>query len=266
MTNKPYDYSHLDVPEILINLFHPRHEGWDTHTPGENEKEILIPVPGDQLVGAKFHLSDPEYPVILFFHGNGEIVTDYDDIAGIYRSLGLNFLVVDYRGYGKSTGEPGVVSMIQDAHVIYDYVTRWLTMHQYSGPVYIMGRSLGSVSAIELADHYGENISGLILESAFAHTLPLLNILGIYSVIHHLTEEQGFRHIDKIKSINIPLLVIHGENDSLIPVSDGETLFNTCPSEKKTFVPIPGADHNTVMMVDSHLYFHSVKEFAYSFV
>ncbi len=73
-------------------------------------------------------------------------MSDYDDIGPVYNSCGLNLLAADYRGYGKSTGVPTVRAMLGDAHVIFREVQRWLKEKGMSGPLFIMGRSLGSVS------------------------------------------------------------------------------------------------------------------------
>ena len=195
----PHDYSTLDKPEVLMNLFHPRHERWEKEGSESQEKELLIPVEGDQLIGAKFHLSEPGNPVILFFHGNGEIVSDYDEIALYYLKNGLSFLLAGYRGYGKSTGEPTASAMIQDSHTIFEYVKRWLEMNGYRGPIIVMGRSLGSASALEISSKYQNEVSGLVIESGFAHTINLLSTLGINTGKLGLKEEKGLRHMEKIK-------------------------------------------------------------------
>ncbi|MCK7515883.1 MAG: lysophospholipase [Desulfobacterales bacterium] len=84
---------------------------------------------------------------ILFFHGNGEIVDDYDDLGPFYNRLGINFLAVDYRGYGNSTGKPTTSAMLADCHVIFKFVNDWLREKGYTGALIVMGRSLGSASA-----------------------------------------------------------------------------------------------------------------------
>ena len=73
-------------------------------------------------MGARLHRAEKEGPVILFFHDNGEIVADYDDLAQMYVNAGINFFPVDYRGYGRSTGIPSVAGMMSDCHVAFMYV------------------------------------------------------------------------------------------------------------------------------------------------
>ena len=111
MQNAPrVDYSPLDQPEVVSRLFHPRPE-WHASDRGGPSRDVLIPVEKDVVVGGRFHMADPRAPNILFFHGNGEIVADYDDLGPFYNRMGINFLPVDYRGYGRSTGSPTVTAM-----------------------------------------------------------------------------------------------------------------------------------------------------------
>jgi fermentation-respiration switch protein FrsA (DUF1100 family) len=241
------DYSLLDRPEILMYLFHPRPEfGRSISVSGNTE--IMIPVEAEIAVGARFHLTDKSACNILFFHGNGEIVADYDEFGQMMNQMGINFLAVDYRGYGRSTGQPTVTAMMRDSHIIFDYVKKWLNRNDYPGPVVLMGRSLGSASVLELALHYAAGLDGLIVESGFAYAGPLLVLLGINTAEIGFEEAKGFRNIYKISRFQKPTLIIHAERDHIIPFSDGEALFEACPAPGKTFLKIPGANHNDIFM------------------
>ncbi len=254
------DYSALDRPEILNFLFHPRPEyGSNTEgTPGE----VLIPVESEVVVGGRFYISAKDAPNILFFHGNGEIVADYEDIAPLYTRLGLNFLPVDYRGYGRSTGSPTITAMIRDSHVIFDYVQNYLQERGHTGPSIIMGRSLGSASALELISCYDTQIDGLIIESGFAYAGPLLALLGIDLKAMNIQEEDGFRNIDKIRTFPKATLIIHAEKDHIIPFSDGNALYDVCPSQDKRLLMIPKANHNDIFLRGMSEYMKAIKELA----
>ncbi len=123
--HRPPDYGIIDQPEILSVLFHPRPDYGHTPT-GPPAHEVMIPVEESVAVGACFHAANPSGPNILFFHGNGEIVADYDDLGPLYNAMGINFLAVDYRGYGRSEGSPTVAAMMQDGHVILNWTRDWL--------------------------------------------------------------------------------------------------------------------------------------------
>jgi len=241
------DYSSLDRPEIRMSLFHPRPE-WGPSDRKSTAQDVLIPVEKDDVVGGRFHMTEKSAPNILFFHGNGEIVADYDDMGSLYNRMNINFLPVDYRGYGRSTGRPGVTAMMRDCHVIFDFLKKWLKEKGYTGPVIPMGRSLGSASVLELAQYYKSEIDGLIVESGFAYAGPLLRLLGVNTYAMGFKEEQGFRNIDKIQTFDKPTLIIHAEKDHIIPFSDGQALYEACNSPDKTFLEIPGANHNDIFM------------------
>ncbi len=248
------DFSVLDRPDVLMFLFHPRREhglperkppGTETKLPGI--EDLLVPVADDAAVGTRFHLGSRGHANLLFFHGNGEIAADYDEIGPYYNRIGINFLAADYRGYGRSTGHPTVASMMDDCHAIFRFVTDWLARNGFTGPLILMGRSLGSASAIELAAAHADQVCGLIVESGFAFAGPLLKILGIDATAVGFREETAFRHVEKIARFRGPLLVIHAEFDHIIPFSDGRTLFDASTSPDKTLLKIPGASHNDIL-------------------
>ena len=253
------DYSLLDRPEILMNLFHPRPEIGRSISVSENT-DIMIPVEAEIAVGARFHQTDKSASNILFFHGNGEIVADYDEFGRMMTQLGINFLAVDYRGYGRSSGQPTVTAMMRDCHVIFDYVIQWLKKNACQGPLFLMGRSLGSASVLELAAHYDRQIDGLIVESGFAYAGPLLQLLGIDIAVLGFEEARGFRNIDKITSFKKPTLIIHAENDHIIPFSDGQALFDACGAPHKSLLKIPGANHNNILMYGLKDYMAAVRK------
>jgi uncharacterized protein len=255
------DYSALDRPEILGCVFHPRRE-WGMGAAATAARDVLVPVGGDVVIGGRFHMVQPTATNILFFHGNGEIAADYDDIAALYNQLGLNFLPVDYRGYGRSTGTPTVTAMMRDTHLIYAFVRTWFKENGFTGPLLVMGRSLGSASALEIAANYGEEIDGLIIESGFAYAIPLLKLLGVRLWAMDLKEEDGFGNLEKIGVYEGPTLIIHAEYDHIIPFSDGEALWQASLAADKRLLQIPRANHNDIFMHGIREYFDSIKSLA----
>ena len=260
-TNSKVNYTALDRPEVLMFLFHPRRELETTGTISHGI-DIMIPVEKDEKIGARFHMAEKQSPNILFFHGNGEIVADYDDLGPLYNKMGINFLPVDYRGYGRSTGRPTVTAMMNDSHAIFNFIKKWLLEHFYTGPIIVMGRSLGSASAIEVVGNHKDEIDGLVLESGFAYAGPLLRTLGIDPDAIGFKEETGFRNVDKIKIFDKPALIIHAEYDHIIPFSEGQALYNACSASDKTILEIPGANHNDIFMRGLTEYMAAVKALA----
>lgn len=246
MTQKPNpNYAMLDIPEVLQILFHPRTE---LRPPlhGGAAQDLMFDVDSNARIGARFHSAGKQDPIIFFFHGNGEIASDYDDLAPMFTQMGLNFLVFDYRGYGRSTGHPTVTHMMADCRVLFEKALKTLRDKGFQGRIIVMGRSLGSASALEIASVFEDSIHALVIESGFAYILPLLTLLGLYKAMPGVSEEAGPLNFKKIASIRVPTLVIHAQNDHIIPFSDGQTLFDNSGAKDKTLLEIKGADHNSI--------------------
>lgn len=253
-------YFPLDRPEVLACLFHPR-PGYRPVDPA-NDNDLRIPVGDGVTVGGHCYRADPKAVSLLYFHGNGEIVEDYADLGPIYAQRGINFLVVDYRGYGQSTGQPTASTLLADSHAVLGFVAGWLKRQDFTGPLVVMGRSLGSAPALELASHHPDVVAGLILESGFAHTGPLLRRLGANLAALNFDEHQGFRQLDKIRTVTRPTLIIHAEHDHIIPFGDGQALYDASPAPDKRLLKIPSADHNTIFAVGWRAYLEAVETFA----
>ena len=254
------DYSALDRPEILSFVFYPRKDS--TKTP-PNARDFLVSVDRDVSIFCRFHVHSQSSPSIIYFHGNGEVVSDYDYIAPMYNELGLNLFVADYRGYGASQGRPTFSNTVSDAPIIFRTFSDFLQQEHYSSDIFVMGRSLGSISAIEIAYRYQEQIKGLIIESGFAALINLLSHLGFPAQLLDV-EDADFPNLAKIRTITRPTLIMHGEHDTLIPPSEGKALFHNAATKDKHLVIIPKADHNDIMLVGMERYSQAIKEFIFT--
>ncbi len=255
------NYAVLDQPGVLRSLFHPRKEDPDRVTHGGRD-DLMIPVGQDVEVGGSFHFKSNDAPVVLFFHGNGEIVSDYDELGNYFLDAGVNFFVVDYRGYGSSSGFPTFSSMMADCHILLDFLISYMERKQMTGPVCVMGRSLGSAPALELGAT-SHAIHSLMIESGFALAAPLLSILGIDIVSMGFRKEEGFENLDKIKKIFCRCLIIHAQFDHIIPFSEGRALYDACPSDTKFLLEIKGANHNDIFFRGMAPYLEQVKKFSF---
>ncbi len=237
-------------------LFHPRESGQPI-----TDKDILIDVDDDVKIGSRFHLSNASEPTIIFFHGNGEIVPEYDDIATLYNKRNINFIPADYRGYGYSSGVPNPENILRDSRTVFTYIKNELEQKNYAGPVFIMGRSLGSTCALEIASNFEDEIDGLIIESGFATEYPFFQLMGISPESIGFEEKHGFQNRTKAQKYSGPLLVMHAEQDHIVPFKEGELLFEESPSIKKRFKSFPNADHNNILFLYSQEFFFAVEEF-----
>jgi alpha-beta hydrolase superfamily lysophospholipase len=250
----------LDRPEVSQVLFYPRRAyGLDSASSGAHS--IGVEVEPGIVLGGQLYPAATDSPAILFFHGNGEIAEDYDDIAPMYTQLGITLLVMDYRGYGTSSGTPSASYMLSDSVAVFETMGRVLKENGLSpARLYGMGRSLGSAAAIEIAAHADERLAGLIVESGFANTFALLARLGL-QVRGADEERDGFGNAEKMSRITLPVLIIHGQDDVLIPASDAHELHRRCASPNKQLVLIPRAGHNDLMMVGMKTYMEAIRQF-----
>ncbi|MGW8161244.1 MAG: prolyl oligopeptidase family serine peptidase, partial [Desulfobulbales bacterium] len=132
---------------------------------------------------------------------------------------------------------------------------------EFQGPLLVMGRSLGAAAALELAHHHADEIAGLIIESGFSTTLPLLLNLGLNPADLGITEEDGFHNVRKISTFTRPTLIIHGQHDEIIPVNSAAILQAQSPARSKEFQVVPRASHNTIIADAGELYFTVIKQF-----
>jgi len=252
------DYAALDRPEILAFVFYPRNDF--TRTPS-NASDYFIPVDKDVSISCRFYIHGRSSPSILYFHGNSEVVSDHDYIAPIYNQLGINLFVADYRGYGAGQGQPTLSNTVSDATNIFKAFVDILHRENYCKDIFVMGRSLGSISAIEIAYRYQEEIKGLIIESGFAALINLLSHLGFPAASLGIKDPE-FPNLARIRTITVPTLIIHGEYDQIIPVTEGEALFRNSAASDKRLLIIPGAGHNDIMWIGREKYFQAIEEFA----
>jgi alpha-beta hydrolase superfamily lysophospholipase len=254
--------SRFDRPEINALIFYPRPD--QTGPSPAGSEDHLIPVAPDIHLGARFFLSDPNGPHLLFFHGNGEIASDYDEAGPLFNQLGLSLLAVDYRGYGKSKGTPSVSTLLTDALTSFDHVYESIREQGRLGPFLVMGRSLGSAPAVEIASKRMEKIAGLIIESGFAYSLPLLKLIGIPVDHLGLQEKDGFRNVQKIAGVTKPTLFLHAQFDELIPLNEADLLLKNSGARRKELIVIPGAGHNDIIALCGREYFKTIARFANS--
>ncbi len=250
-------YAYLDQPILLKNLFYPRQ---DHSAPGPGAFDLLASVEEGVQVGLRFFQHEEKAPWILYFHGNGEVASDYDGIAPFYHQLGVNLVVADYRGYGASTGVPTFSALVQDAHPLFRAVQAELNARNLAPVSWIMGRSMGSIPALELAAGDRGELKGLIIESGFASPLRLLKHLGMPVKLEGVEEVEKETQ-ERLSRVQLPTLLLHGEEDRLVPLEEAEYLEERLVSEDLELISIPRAGHNDIMFVGRRDYFAQLEKF-----
>lgn len=253
----PPDYSLVDQTPFASSMFVPR-PVW--RPPPEGATDIAVPVDEGIALVARFYRHHAVAPTILFFHGNGEVAVEYDSLAHLYRQAGVNLIVVDYRGYGASGGHSSFATMLRDAHTVLRAVRAGLAGEGFSGSLFTMGRSLGVQAAAEIAAQYPDQLAGLIVESgaaSVARMVASLTQMGQAAA----ADELARRHEAKLRSIRIPVLMLHGEQDDLIPLDTALGFYELLESHDKRLVIIPAAGHNNILLVGMRQYFTALQEF-----
>lgn len=251
------DYSKIDLPSLLVYIFYPRN---DFSTCPRYGFDHFVPVAENVSLHCRFYKDNDGWPWILYFHGNGEVVSDYDEISLFYLKNKINLVVVDYRGYGKSTGEPTLTDIAQDAHIVFSAVQDELEKRGFRSDLWVMGRSLGSIPALEIAHRQKDAFRGLIIESGFPSITRLLVHLDVPVAGIDLDKIDG-QCLAMIEKIHVPVLIMHGEYDTLVPPEEAETLMEHIGSQEKSLLIIPGATHNDIMFMGLKQYMEAINAF-----
>jgi pimeloyl-ACP methyl ester carboxylesterase len=251
------DYALLDRRGLARGLFYPRR---GASSPPQGAVDHRVDVADGVQVACRFYVLDRAHPTLLFFHGNGEIASDYDMIAPAYHEIGANLFVADYRGYGASDGAPSFASLISDAHPVARRFHALLDEQGFEDRRFVMGRSLGGLPAAELAATAHERFAGLVIESSAPGLARIRQRAGIDesdSEIAALVEA----HDERLDAIRLPVLHIHGEWDEIVPLRYGIAFHEGLRTDAKQLVIIPQAGHNDIGWVGRELYFEALAGF-----
>lgn len=209
---------------------------------------------GETLHGWWIPAADVSQGTLLFFHGNAGNISGRIESVQQFHELGLNVLIVDYRGYGRSTGSPSEEGVYRDATACWQYLTE--TRGVAPEDIVIFGRSLGAGPATWLAVQ--EQAGVVILESPFtsvpdigAHHYSFLPVRAL------ATNE--FPNEERVGEIDAPVLVIHSRADRVVPFEQGQRVYEAA-SEPKQFLEIQGG-HNDGFLVSAEEYKRTIGQF-----
>ncbi len=251
----------IDSPTVSNIVFYPRKVPIPTNL-GPNIKILKFEISKNIMIGGFFYLNDVNLPTILLFHGNGEIAADYQYFLDFFFDCGVNLAVVDFRGYGFSSGQPIYSSLISDAFPVYDKFYEWMIEYDLKDSLFLLGRSLGSVCASEIGSHNPNSLKGIIFESGFA---------SMYNMMTRLFRVSGpgitpdglseFSNNTRIRKFQKPVLIIHGTQDFIIPSTESNLIYDNIPDGiEKKLVLIEGAGHNNIFSFKEE-YTTPLKEF-----
>jgi fermentation-respiration switch protein FrsA (DUF1100 family) len=175
-------------------------------------------------------------PVILYFHGNGGSLRWRVDRFRALTGDGSGLVALSYRGYGGSSGRPSETGLMEDAQAAYAFARA----HYPPERIVVWGESLGSGLAVALAAQ--KPAGRLVLQSPFTSAADVAAAMYWFVPVRWLMKDQ-FRSDLAIGKVTVPVLVLHGERDRIVPIALGERLYALINAPKR-FVRFPGAGHN----------------------
>jgi fermentation-respiration switch protein FrsA (DUF1100 family) len=192
--------------------------------------------------------------LVVWFHGNaGNISHRLPHARLLLDRFGLDQLLVDYRGYGRSHGRPSETGLYRDGLAVYAAALR---RGYRPEQIVLFGRSLGAAVAIEVARQ--QPAGAVILETAFL-SIPSL-ARALYPWVPPVLVRSRFDNAAKIRQVLAPKLIVHGDRDEVVPLAHGQRLFDLAP-EPKRFGLIQGAGHNDLVLVGGEPYLHAWNTF-----
>ena len=219
-------------------LFHPRPIAVNAALPFMlKHEEVFLDAPdGARLHGVLFHADSPT-AVILHFHGNAENILDMEGQASRFTEMGYSFLAMDYRTYGKSSGSLSEAALFADATLFFDYLREagWA-----ESDIVISGRSIGTAIATELASRTSPR--ALVLYSGFASIMDLASEQFPLFPIRFLLK-YPLDSATHMKSVNCPVLMLHGKHDSTVPLYHAQKL----AAIRGKLLVFDNGDHNNLM-------------------
>jgi fermentation-respiration switch protein FrsA (DUF1100 family) len=207
-----------------------------------------------------FQYKYPDAKTIILFHGNGEVVADYIDLyAPVFDQMGYNVLLAEYRGYGLSTGTPGLAAMLEDVTPIIK------ATNQPPERLILFGRSIGSLYALHGVSLF-PGIAGLIIESGIADILERVMLrvhpseISITMETLQVEVKKTFDHQQKLAGYKGATLIMHAKHDHLVNVRHGKQLYDWAPEPKNLMIFEQG-DHNDIMVVNAQEYLLGIYRF-----
>ena len=217
---------------------------------GDFEEFFLTHPDGAKLNALHFKSKNPK-GVILYFHGNAGDLSRWGQIANRFVDFDYHVIVMDYRGYGKSTGERSESNLFEDAQLFYEYTAKLFPPEE----IVLYGRSLGGSIATYLAS---ENKSKkLILETPFYNLTDVAQnrfpFLPMKPILKYKLASNKY-----IQEVQAPIRVFHGTEDRVVAYDSGKRLFEVIPIANKKMYTIEGGRHNDLSQFEE--YWNAISE------
>ena len=221
-------------------LYHPSVNNYlkdkITNEPTEIEKVKITTMDNIDLVGWFYNKNIEKFKTILFFHGNAGSLENRTYKLNHFKNLNLNFLIIAWRGFSGNAGKANEVGLYNDA----ESAIKWLQSKGVTEQnIILYGESLGTGVAIEVAQN--KNYAGIILESPYTSMVNVGKKYYPFFPVSLLLKDK-FESYKKIKKVSVPVLVLHGKEDKIVPFSMGKKIYELA-NEPKFFYFQEYGDH-----------------------
>ena len=220
-------------------LYHPFENNYNTDEANFSYEEIFIPTSNGNNLKAWFHKKNlNQKKTLVFFHGNAGDLKNRIYKLNTIKDLDINFLIVAYRGFSGNKGKPTEEGLYEDARDTLDWLTK---QNVRDDQIIIYGESLGTAISVEVAQN--KKFAGIILESPFTSMVDAGKHYYFYLPVSLLLKDR-YETLSKLKNIKIPILVMHGKKDKIVPFHMGEKVFTEANEPKFSYFP----NHDDHMM------------------
>ena len=226
---------------------------------GVRFENVTLALRTNHLAGWWIPSDTPQAQTLLYLHGNaGNVAANVHQVLRLRRT-GLNVFILDYRGYGQSTGGPPREKLLyEDAERAWEYLVAERNVQPAHIAIY--GHSLGGAVAVNLASNH-PGAGALITECTFTSIAERADVESFSAVLPvRLILTERFDSISKIRSLHVPKLILQGEADSMLPPVMAQRLYDVAPAPKQIAL-IPGGGHEDSAEVNPTAYFAALNGF-----
>ena len=213
-------------------LYHPFENNYSSDKINFSYDEVFIPTSSGNNLKGWFHKKDlNKKKTLVFFHGNAGDLRNRIYKLNLIKDFDINFLIVAYRGFNGNKGKPTEEGLYEDARSTLNWLAKQMVKEDQ---IIIYGESLGTGVSIEIAQN--KKFSGIILESPFTSMVDAGKFYYPYLPVSLLLKDR-YETIKKLENINIPILIMHGKKDKIVPFHMGQEVFEKANQPKFSYFP-----------------------------
>ena len=237
-------------------LYHPFENNYNKDSANFSYEEIFIPTSNENNLKAWFHKKDlKQKKTLVFFHGNAGDLRNRIYKLNLIKDFDINFLIVAYRGFSGNEGKPSETGLYDDARSTLDWLKKQGVREDN---IILYGESLGTGVSVEVAQN--KKFAGIILESPFTSMVDAGKFYYFYLPVSLLLKDR-YETVKKLKNIKIPILVMHGKKDKIVPFHMGQKVFEKANQPKFSYFPEEDdhmMDYNENLLKALNKFFQSI--------